>query len=583
MLHREQRARVRQALSQTSRTPWTPALSAFAVYVGAALVMFARPLLESHGEIAGFGADPQIFVWGLAWWPHALLHGINPFFTRDLYFPEGLDIAHGAMVPAAAILLAPVTALAGPLTAYNVGIVLSPALAAATAFLLCRRLSGSVWAALVGGWLFGFSPFVLGQMAGHLHLTLVFLVPVAVHLTLRAYAGELRPRIAATLLALTLVVQFAISAEVFSSLTLFGAVALLVAYGLGSAGERARLRTLFVTLGWAYLATLVVCAPYLYWAFQPGQVPASAARADTVAADALSYLVPSTFTLLGGATFHTLTARFHVGAVEAGAYLSLPLIAMAILGARAGRRTLGVRAALVAVAVAIVCSFGGHLHIAGHKTVPAPWALVNALPVLGQLLPARFVIYVFLAAAVLASIWIASTRHRTVAVALAAAAVGCAWPALAGGPWASAAGVPSLFASSSYRRVIGPRDVVLVLPIGPTGPSMLWQAEADFRFRLAGGYALPPEAPNPYKSNPLYPALNATPGAGAGPAMAGWLSVHRVTLIAMAPGAATTAPWEALLEGIGWHPTVRGGVLLMRRTRSGNRVNPNLGNALGVN
>ena len=54
-----------------------------------------------------------------------------------------------------------------------------PALAAWTAFLLCRRLTRSSWASLAGGYLFGFSTYVLAAELTHIFSAAVFLVPVA--------------------------------------------------------------------------------------------------------------------------------------------------------------------------------------------------------------------------------------------------------------------------------------------------------------------------------------------------------------------------------------------------------------------
>ena len=45
---------------------------------------------------------------------------------------------------------------------------------------------------------------------------------------------------------------------------------------------------------------------------------------------------------------------------------------------------------------------------------------------------------------------------------------------------------------------------------GFSGYSMLWQAESGLRFKMAGGYLVPPEAPDPYKPDPAYPTLPAS-------------------------------------------------------------------------
>ena len=75
-------------------------------------------------------------------------------------------------------MLAPLTSLVGPAATYNAAAVALPALAAWTAYLLCRRVTARLWPSVAGGYVFGFSSYVLGQQFGHLHMTAVLLVPV---------------------------------------------------------------------------------------------------------------------------------------------------------------------------------------------------------------------------------------------------------------------------------------------------------------------------------------------------------------------------------------------------------------------
>ena len=118
------------------------------VYLIASLVLFGKALPHSHQCIC-LGTDEGIFIWSFPWWPHALLHGSNPFHSDIIYAPGGFNIALGVR-PGAAI-FSPVTAVAGPLFSYNLAMLLCPVLAAFFAFLLCRRVTGQFWASLVGG------------------------------------------------------------------------------------------------------------------------------------------------------------------------------------------------------------------------------------------------------------------------------------------------------------------------------------------------------------------------------------------------------------------------------------------------
>ena len=58
------------------------------------------------------------------------------------------------------------------------------------------------------------------------------------------------------------------------------------------------------------------------------------------------------------------------------------------------------------LAVIGICSLGTHLTIAGHRTVPLPWALVRHLPLLRYALPSRLSLYLALGVAVALALWL---------------------------------------------------------------------------------------------------------------------------------------------------------------------------------
>jgi hypothetical protein len=104
---------------------------------------------------------------------------------------RGVNLAWTTSVPGLAFPFAPLTLVFGPVVAYNVAAVLMPALDAWTAFLLCRYLTRSWWPSLLGGYVFGFSGYLVAQEETNLHLTAVFLLPVAALLVVRFLDGDL--------------------------------------------------------------------------------------------------------------------------------------------------------------------------------------------------------------------------------------------------------------------------------------------------------------------------------------------------------------------------------------------------------
>jgi hypothetical protein len=103
--------------SLTERRPaglsWPPAPAhgawiAFALYLIATALFFGKGLLPHPGNtMLGIGTDPVLFQWGYAWYPHAIFHGINPFWSHAIYSPQGADIAQATMVPGPAMVMYP--------------------------------------------------------------------------------------------------------------------------------------------------------------------------------------------------------------------------------------------------------------------------------------------------------------------------------------------------------------------------------------------------------------------------------------------------------------------------------------------
>src|SRR4029453_19200919 len=116
-----------------------------------------------------------------------------------------------------------------PVVVYNLLALAAPALAAFTAFLLCRELTRNWYASVAGGYLFGFSSYMLGQTLNHVNLALVFLLPLAALLAVRHARGEISDRRYVVSLTAVAVAKFLIFLEVLMTALLAGTLALGVA------------------------------------------------------------------------------------------------------------------------------------------------------------------------------------------------------------------------------------------------------------------------------------------------------------------------------------------------------------------
>ena len=185
-------------------------------------------------------------------------------------------------------------------------------------------MTGAWLPSLVGGYVYGFSSYELGQMLGHLHLVPVFLLPAAVHLVFLRMDGAIGMRRFVVLMAAVFALQVLISTEVLFAGLIFGFTALLVALWLVPAPRKA-IRSMIRRCSVAGPAAGLVLSPFLYEAFRGLGAPPSldwhAATARMFSADPLNYVVPTPITWLGGGWAEPLREFSTVNGGLTGVYL----------------------------------------------------------------------------------------------------------------------------------------------------------------------------------------------------------------------------------------------------------------------
>jgi hypothetical protein len=515
-----------------------------AVFVGfllPSLVLF-RQVLAAPGERLPGGNDGVLFSWWLGEVPHALFSGSDPLVTSLLNAPVGVNGMWTTSVPVLGILASPLTALAGPVVAMNVLFVLAPALSAWVCYLVLRRWVGSV-SAVLGGLIYGYSPYVVGAAHGHLHLTLAVFPPLLLGL-LDDLVEERRPSLRAGVwLGVAAGLQFYVAGEVLASsvLVAVGGLGLLALLHRGQV--RAAVPRLARGLGGAGAVALLVLLPGVLVQFLgPHGVSGAVQEPGVAVTDLYGFVVPGPLQ-----RFHTtgslaVARQFTGPSVELGGYLGIPLILVALLVlvrrllVRSGRAALPTWSILLALGVA-VASLGPHLHIRGRDTgIVLPWRLVQNLPVTEQILPSRLSVYVLLLL-VVALAWELDRCLRST-LPVRAVATGVAVVVLAsllpGTTLPSARlAAPRFFTTPAVRLL--PADApVLVVPYPWAGQptAMLWQARADYRFRLIGGYFTGDRSDSGHRY------FNASP------------SPLNLTLIALVQGRISTAAARSRLPAV---------------------------------
>ncbi|HTX62432.1 MAG TPA: hypothetical protein VMD28_02260, partial [Acidimicrobiales bacterium] len=426
--------------------------------------------------------------------------------------PYGVSLLANTSALPVGFALAPVTWLAGPVVATNIALTLCPALSAWACWVACRSLVTSRLAAVVAGVLFGYSPFVVTNLAvGHIGLALLVAPPLLLVGTRRLLFGPSagRTRWAVAVGALV-ALQFLISSEILAIVVVVG-VPCAAAAAFAGRQNLAPARELLQGAGVASLvAVLLVAAPVWWFLAGPQHLSGPLWRNASVQGNPLdAWWNPGRY----GAPAEPLV---HLGGYEGEegpppAYLGpivLVVCGAALVAAR--RRKRAWLLALGAI-LATACSLGSLLWVrqGTPENLWLPWRALVALPMLDDVIPQRFSAVTDLCVALLIGIGIDAVLHRPAA---RRRAVGGRTVAATLCILASAASVFSLWSTYqtpfATRAVAAPAWYVHVAPRLPSGTTilsvpfpfptdgssapMVWQAIDGMRFRLAGGYVKVP-------------------------------------------------------------------------------------------
>lgn len=539
------------------------AAAAFAVFLVLSVALFGFrvvPHLATH-YIGWKGADPKIFMWSLAWWPHAIGNGLNPFFANVVWPPVGVNLAWVTGIPGPAIILTPLTMLFGPVVTYNLLVILSPALSAWAAYLVCRKLGATFLPSIVGGYLYGFTAYQIGHLlVAHPNLVLVPFAPLAVYVFLRRREGTLGSRSFVALLTGILVLQFLTSTELFLTMTLFAGVALGIALIAAPKETRPALLRDTVLVGIAYAVTGLLVSPYLYYALT-NLPPKSIQSPEHFALDLLAFVVPTKTAAFGTGTFEGVASRFIGNYDVQNGYLGFPILGAFFLFAASWWRTLIGKVLAISFVVFAVLSLGPVMHIAGVRTLPLPWRGIWSVPILENMLPGRFMMYGFLVLGFALALWLsAKDDWRPVRWVLVIVGLVLLLPNRSFITWDTPTEVPPFITQGMYERVLDPGETVAIVPY-TSNVALLWQTKSHFYFNILEGWL--GQIPEPYRDMAIvHKLIDAKVQQDDAPELRRFFLSHGVhTLIV--EGDAYLTYWRKRLEPLDPSPREVGGVFLL--------------------
>jgi hypothetical protein len=548
-----------------------PGIFVLSIYILLAVLVWWRVWVSGNPSTTmpcGCG-DPAQMLWSFAWMRDALQHGLDPFFTRMLFVPAGQNLLDNTTVPLLTFVMSPITALWGPVVAFNVASTLAPVASAFCAYLALRRWVQWRPAAALGAALFGFSPFLLeAAVGGHLMLAYLCFPPLLLLVLHDLLVRQRRPWWQDGLLLAALVIgQFFLGVEIL--------VLTLVVAGIGV--------LLFVL---THPKSLNRHAPHALAAFAAGIGATSVLLAWPLwfmEAGPRYFLGPdhpglsewsgtSLIQLLDAGASHAPMTLLELAGYfgpqgPPALFLGGALLSLLLVGCVAFRRTRILRWASVFFAVAVVFSLGltGSRSGALKAQWWSPWRLFIRLPIFSNVAAARFVavsgLFVALAFGLILD------RSRTALLSSFRR-----WPlrrtgGLLAGGLVLLVGVAVLLpieknlpVPAVVQPVAVPAWFVHDAPLLPSGTTVLtypfasssssyplvWQALDEIRFGLVGGYGFVPGADSvsadvtALTPSDVLRTINFTPMPG--PSLAQQISLVRAFLLARHVDIVVVAP-----------------------------------------
>lgn len=488
--------------------PW-PAIGVgiFVLYLIPALIAFWHNLPHLASAESEFGVgDLAKYNWCVAWVPYALGHGHNPFITHVANVPYGVNLMDDTSVLGLGFLFSPVTVLFGPYATVNLLLILAYPLSAGAGYLLARRYIEWRPAAFAAGLLYGYSPYMVAQGFGHLNLSFAPIPPLVFLLLDDLFIRQRRPPVRqGLLLGLLMTAQFLISTEIFATTVLFGAIALVVAaiWHRDEVGRRLPHAVRGIGAG-AALAMVLLALPAYEAVLGPDHIHGVIAGFRIYDSALLGPLLPTSLMKFGTPHLRAIADKIGGNDSENGSYLGLPLLLTFLITPFLVKRRAVWIAAVLAVVVFIL-SLGSRLHIGLARYAETtrdfvlPGAVLGKVPLFNDSFPVRYTLYVALFVALVLGMALEALyrwRNRAWPPALLAVVVFLplvpAWPIGVGHVT-----TPAYFTTSAVKALT-PGEVTLVYPPAtPTNSAAMdWQAQADFRFSMPGGYFVVPRSPS---------------------------------------------------------------------------------------
>ncbi|MFI5860958.1 glycosyltransferase 87 family protein [Streptomyces sp. NPDC051546] len=444
--------------------------------------------------------DQNQWEWFVGVTTDNITHLRNPLFTLSQGMPDGVNLMANATMLGLNVPLIPVTLLFGETVTFALVLTLGMAASAWTWYwLIRRRFVRSRWAAAAGGALAAFAPPMVSHANGHPNFVVLFMIPLIIDRALRLCEGRNVTR-DGVLLGLFATYQIFIGEEPLLIAAL-GMLVFCLAYLLV---DRRRALAAVRPLGSGLAVALAVCLPLvivpLYWQFFGPQSYHSVLHGDNAGNSPRALIAYASRSLFGDPE---TAGKLSLNTTEQNAFYGWPLLAFGVAVCVWLWRSKAVRALALTGFVVLLLSLGPWMPVPRTEIVlPGPWRLMIKLPLFESVIEGRVamvcapVLGILLALALDRILRLRTRELRTLGLLGAAAALIPVLPL----PLTvrDRAPVPAFITSGDWKGYVKDGEALVPVPLPDPGQAdaLHWQVEADFGFRLAGGYFNGPWGPD---------------------------------------------------------------------------------------
>lgn len=359
-----------------------------------------------------YGGDPNVFIWYIDWIAKSVAGTTAADPGLMIFYPQGIDVFSGYDGPLVLAVALPAIWLSGnPVLAYNIFILSAFIFTALATYALLRYLTGSLYASVIGGFIFGFSPYMMVRATLHPNLIMLGVIPLLALATIRFYRA---PKIKNTLWLGGAALLSALSSWYYA---LGGIMFIALAFIISS---RTLIKRLKITLAACLIVVLALLLPALPMILSEtgGQRATNIDHVRAWGLRPINLIVPhpfmNAFTDLAKPIYmEQVDSKNGPNIIELSNYMGLVMVAlMAAFYIR--RKNIEAREAALwttTFAAFLILALGISLKLNG-TDIPMPFAALHELfPYSSFRVPNRFFVYALLAGTVLSAYYLRRFRE----------------------------------------------------------------------------------------------------------------------------------------------------------------------------